>query len=503
MEATQKDRTVSVGQLPQKRFEVCPQPRISLPDLIEPQHESYRWFVETALKEIFTEFSPISDYSEKKFELKFKKYELGSPKCTPEFAKENKLTYEAPLRAHVVLKNKTFESEKDQEIFMTDLPVMTEHGTFIINGVERVIVPQLARSYGIFFTQTESKGKTLFGAKIIPARGAWVEIESEADGVIYVKIDRKKKFPISSLLRVLGLTKEKEMIDLVKGVPRGEEYMKATIAKDPAKTVDESYIEIYKRLRDGDLATVDNAREFVQSIFAPERYDLSEIGRHHFNERFGRPIDKKATDERTISIEDIRLIATHIITQNHEPGALPDDIDHLGFRRVRYFGEMLQQRVRVGMTRMKRNIQDRMSTIEAETSLPMQIINPRPLQAAIKEFFSTNQLSQFSQQQNILAEIEHLRTLSALGPGGLTRERAGFEVRDIHPSHYGRLCPIHTPEGPNIGLILRLSMYSRVNRFGIIETPYAKVVKGVVTDEVVYMNAHEEESTHRSCCYRT
>ncbi len=493
MQATQKDRTVSVGNLPQKTFAVSPAPRIPLPDLIEPQHESYRWFIETALKEIFTEFSPISDYSEKKFELKFKKYELGSPKCTPEFAKANKLTYEAPLRAHVILKNKTFESEKDQEIFMTDLPVMTEHGTFIINGVERVVVPQLARSYGIFFTQTETKGKSLFGAKIIPARGAWVEIESEADGVIYVKIDRKKKFPISSLLRVLGVESEKEMVSLVKEVERGEEYMKATIAKDPAKTVEESYIEIYKRLRDGDLATVDNAREFVQSIFAPERYDLSEIGRHHFNERFSRPIDKKATDERTVSIEDVRLIMTQIITQNHEPGALPDDIDHLGFRRVRYFGEMLQQRVRVGMTRMKRNIQDRMSTIEAETSLPMQIINPRPLQAAIKEFFSTNQLSQFSQQQNILAEIEHLRTLSALGPGGLTRERASFEVRDIHPSHYGRLCPIHTPEGPNIGLILRLSMYSRVNRFGIIETPYAKVEKGVVTDEIIFMNAHEEE----------
>ena len=483
----------SVGAMPQKRFEVSAGPRLPLPDLIEPQRISFTWFVETALKEIFTEFSPISDYSEKKFELKFKKYELGAPKCTPEFAKENKLTYEAPLRAQVVLKNKTFESEKDQEIFMADIPVMTEHGTFIINGVERVIVPQLARSYGIFFTAEEVKGRQLFGAKIIPARGAWIEIESEPDGVIYVKIDRKKKFPISSLLRVLGIEKEKDMLALVKGVERGEEYLKATLAKDPAKTTDESFVEIYKRLRDGDLATVENAREFVQSIFSPERYDLSEIGRHHFNERFGRPIDAKATAERTISTEDIRLILGHIITQNHEPGAIPDDIDHLGFRRVRYFGEMLQQRVRVGMTRMKRNIQDRMSTIEAETSLPMQIINPRPLQAAIKEFFTTNQLSQFSQQQNILAEIEHLRTLSALGPGGLTRERAGFEVRDIHPSHYGRLCPIHTPEGPNIGLILRLSMYSRVNRFGIIETPYAKVEKGVVTDEVVYFNAHEEE----------
>jgi DNA-directed RNA polymerase subunit beta len=487
------ERTMSVAELPKKVFATSPAPRIDLPDLIEPQRESYRWFIETALREIFTEFSPISDYSDKKFELRFKKYELGSPKTTPEFAKENKLTYEAPLRALVVLKNKTFESEKEQEIFLTDVPVMTDNGTFVINGVERVIVPQLARSYGIFFTANESKGRMLFGAKIIPARGAWVEVESEADGVIYVKIDRKKKFPISSLLRVLGTVDEKDMIALVKDVPRGEEYMKATIAKDPAKTADDSFIEIYNRLRDGDLATVENAREFVRSIFAPERYDLSEIGRHHFNERFERPIDKKATDQRTISVEDVRLILTHIITQNHEPGALPDDIDHLGFRRVRYFGEMLQQRVRVGMTRMKRNIQDRMSTIEAETSLPMQIINPRPLQAAIKEFFTTNQLSQFSQQQNILAEIEHLRTLSALGPGGLTRERAGFEVRDVHPSHYGRLCPIHTPEGPNIGLILRLSMYSRVNRFGIIETPYVKVEKGVVTDEVVYMNGHEEE----------
>lgn len=482
-----------MGRMPQKYFRTSAEPRIPLPDLIEPQRESFRWFVETALREIFTEFSPISDYSEKKFELRFKKYELGSPKCTPEQARENKITYEAPLRAHVVLRNHTFESEKDQEIFLTDLPIMTEHGTFVINGVERVIVPQLARSYGIFFTSNEVKGRNLFGAKIIPARGVWIEIESEADGVIYVKIDRKKKFPISTLLRVLGLEKDKDIIAIAKGVERGEEYMKATLAKDTAKSVDESFLEVYKRLRDGDLATIENAKEFVNSIFTSARYDLSEIGRHHFNERFGRSTDKKAVEERTVSIEDFRLILSQIITSNHEPGALADDIDHLGFRRVRYFGEMLQQRVRVGMTRMKRNIQDRMSTIEAETSLPMQIINPRPLQAAIKEFFTTNQLSQFSQQQNILSEVEHLRTMSALGPGGLTRERAGFEVRDIHPSHYGRLCPIHTPEGPNIGLILRLSMYSRVNRFGIIETPYVKVEKGVVTGEVKYFNAHEEE----------
>ncbi|MAZ56649.1 DNA-directed RNA polymerase subunit beta [bacterium] len=484
----------TVGQLPEKVFSHVPGPRITLPNLIEPQLKSYEWFIEEGIKEVFKEFSPIPDYSEKKFELVFKKYELGSPKCTPEYAKENKLTYDAPLNATVVLKNLTFQSDKDQEIFMADVPVMTEHGTFIINGIERVIVPQLARSYGIFYTTNEIKGNTFFGAKIIPARGAWVEIESEADGLIFVKIDRKKKFPVTSLLRVFGLETEEEMVKLFKGVERGEEYIKATLAKDPAKTTDDSYIEIYKRLRDGDLATIDSAKEFVDSIFSEQRYDLSEIGRHHFNERNGLPTDKKATDNRTVSLDDLKIVLTGIIEKNHTPGALPDDIDHLGFRRVRYFGEMLTQRVRVGMTRMKRNIQDRMSTIEAETSLPVQILNPRPLQAAIKEFFTTNQLSQFASQQNVLGELEHIRTMSALGPGGLTRERAGFEVRDVHTSHYGRLCPIHTPEGPNIGLILRLSMYSKVNRFGIIETPYAKVKNGVVTDEVVYLNGHEEEN---------
>ncbi len=487
------DEYASVGAMPKKTFKLAKQPLIDLPDLIEPQRLSFKWFVEEGLREVFKEFSPIGDYSEKKFELEFKKYDLGAPKCTPAFAKENKLTYDAPLRATVVLKNKTFDSAKDQEIFMADVPVMTDHGTFIINGVERVVVPQLARSYGIFFTTIDTKGKTSFGAKIIPARGAWMEIESELDGLLYIKIDRKKKIPLTSLLRILGLDTDKEMEKFFKDVERGPEYIKATLLKDPVKNTDDAYIEMYKRLRDGDLATVENAKEFINSLFSAARYDLSEIGRHHFNERFGRPTDKKATDERTITLEDFKTIIAHIIHLNHTPGSAADDIDHLGFRRVRYFGEMIQQRVRVGMTRMKRNIQDRMSTIEAETSLPMQIINPRPLQAAIKEFFTTNQLSQFMPQQNVLSELEGLRTLSALGPGGLTRERAGFEVRDVHPSHYGRLCPIHTPEGPNIGLILRLSMYARVNRFGIIETPYVKVDKGVVTDEVVYLNAHEEE----------
>ena len=486
-------KTANQSPREKKYFKQYRAPRVELPDLIEPQRESFKWLVETGIKEVFKEFSPISDYSEKKFDLLFKKYEVGDPKCTPEYAKENKLTYDAPVRALIALKNKTLGGEKDQEIFLADIPVMTEHGTFIINGVERVIVPQLARSYGIFFTASESKGKTYFGSKIIPARGAWVEIESESDGAIYIKIDRKRKFPATSLLRVMGAKFDKDMVSLFAGVPHGKEYITETLEKDPAKTVDDAYVEIYKRLRDGDLATVENAREFVDSIFSEERYDLSEIGRHHFNGRFGRSTSGQDIARRTINLDDIVTILTYIITQNHTPGAVPDDIDHLGFRRVRYFGEMLQQRIRVGITRMKRNIQDRMSTIESETSLPIQLINPRPLQAAIKEFFTTNQLSQFAQQQNVLTELEHLRTLSALGPGGLTRERAGFEVRDVHTSHYGRLCPIHTPEGPNIGLILRLSMYSRVNHFGIIETPYAKVENGVVTGEIEHLNAHEEE----------
>lgn len=467
--------------------------RVGHPHLVEAQLNSFTWLIEEGVKEIFKEFSPIRDYSEKKFELEFSKIELGQPKYDEHIAKKNMLTYDAPLRAIVRLKNKTIGGSKEQEIFLADFPVMTDHGTFIINGTERVIVPQLARSFGVFFSTKELKGRPHFGAKIIPARGAWVEIESEADGCVYVKIDRKRKFPVTSLLRSLGATFDKDMFDLFKHNQNAKAVLEACLEKDPAKTVDEAYIEIHRRLRDGDLATAQNAREHIQSIFSEERYDLSKVGRRHFNQRFGMSIDAKELERRTISLDDVVRIVSNIITLNNTPNAAADDIDHLGFRRVRYVGELLQQKVRVGMSRMKRNIQDRMSTVDAETTQPIQFINPRPFQAAIKEFFTTNQLSQFMGQQNILSEIEHLRTLSALGPGGLTRERAGFEVRDVHPSHYGRLCPIHTPEGPNIGLILHLATYARINEFGIIETPYAKVKEGRVTDEIVYLNALEEE----------
>lgn len=482
--------------LPKKTFKRYREAYTELPNLVEPQLTSFKWLLDEGVKEVFKEFSPIRDYGEKKFDLHFVSYEFGEPQFDEYFAKENMRTWDAPLKAMVKLKNKTLGIEKEQEIFLADFPMMTDHGTFIINGVERVVVPQLARSSGVFFTMQNLKGRPHFGAKIIPGRGAWIELESEADGAIYVRIDRKRKFPVTSLLRILGASFDKDMVDLFKRTAHGDEWIKTTLAKDPAKTSEDAYIEIYKRLRDGDIATPDNAREFVNSVIGEERYDLSEVGRHRFNHRFKKPVDEKELARRTISLDDVVTIVEHIIELNHTPGAQADDIDHLGFRRVRFFGEMMQQKIRIGVSRMKRNIQDRMSTIEPETSSPVNFINPRPLQAAIKEYFTTNQLSQFMQQQNMLTELEHLRTLSALGPGGLTRERAGFEVRDVHPSHYGRVCPIHTPEGPNIGLILHLANYSMIDKFGFIQTPYVKVKNGTVTNELVYLNALEEEGAY-------
>ncbi len=463
-----------------------------MPNLVETQLKSYQWLVETGLKEVFKEFSPIKDYSEKKFDLEFTSLELSLPKHDEYFAKQNKLSYDAPLRARVKLVNKSQNSSKEQEIFMADFPLMTSHGTFIINGVERVVVPQLARSFGVFFNSQEIKGKKYFGAKIIPGRGAWLEFESDAEGIIHVRIDRKRKFPVTSLLRIIGLSTDKE---LLKNFPEKAAFKSIAISieKDPAKTAGDAYVEIYKRLRDGDLATPENSKEFIDGIFSPERYDLSPVGRFRFNKRFDKPLEGKEINRRTLGKDDLVTIVNHIILLNNTHGATEDDIDHLGSRRVRYVGEMLQQKIRIGMSQMKRNIQDRMSTVDMETTLPIQIVNQRPLQARIKEFFTTNQLSQFMSQENMLAEIEHLRTLSALGPGGLTRERAGFEVRDVHTSHYGRVCPIHTPEGQNIGLILHLSTYARINDFGVIETPYIKVNKGKLTDEVFYLNALEEE----------
>ncbi len=478
--------------LVQKTFGAYRAPRVDFPDLVGHQRDSFKWLIRDGLKELFQEFSPISDYSNKKFELRIDNFELGEPKGTVEDARDNMRTYEAPLKVSVTLLNKTFGSEKSQDIFLADIPMMTPHGSFVVSGVERAIVPQLARSFGAFFVAEEIKGKNWFGAKIIPSRGVWIEIESDSDGSIFVKIDRKRKFPVTNLLTIFGAGVGEELLGHFKDEV-AVAALKATMLHDTAKTSDDAYVEVHRRMRDGDLATPENAKSYINTLFTAERYDLNKVGRHRLNARFGLPTDPKALDNRTLSLEDLVRIVGEIARLNQDPNGVPDDIDHLGFRRVRFVGELLQARMRVGMSRMKRNIQDRMSTIESETTLPMAFINPRPYQASIREFFTANQLSQFMDQQNILAELENMRTLSALGPGGLTRERAGFEVRDVHPSHYGRLCPIHTPEGQNIGLILRLAIHARTNEFGVIETPYSVVKKGVVTDEVVYLNALEEE----------
>ena len=479
---------------PKKYFQKYKAPLAEFPDLLEMQIRSYKELVAKGLGEVFKEFSPIPDYSGKKFQLEFTAFSLGEPKCDEFYAKQNKVSYEAPLKVQVRLTNKLAGGQaKEQEIFLSDLPMMTAHGTFIINGVERVIVPQLARSFGIFFTENELKGKRFFGAKIIPARGVWIEIDAETDGVIYVRIDKKRKFPITSLLRSFGLTTDDEIKNAFKDHETAAAVIAMCLAKDTAKTPSDANIEMYKRLRDGDLATADNAREFITALFSKDRYDLSPVGRFRFNKRFSLDMSDKELERRTISREDLIQVVKYIVDLSNTPNAKADDIDHLAQRRVRYVGELLAQKIRVGMTQIKRNVQDRMSTIDTAAALPIQIINQRPLQARIKEFFTTNQLSQFMNQENLLAEVEHLRTLSALGPGGLTRERAGLEVRDVHTSHYGRVCPIHTPEGPNIGLILHLSIYARINDFGIIETPYVKVVKGKVTEEIQYLNALEEE----------
>ena len=480
-------------KLTAKTFKAYKAPRVEFPDLVGHQRASFDWLLKDGLGELFKEFSPIPDYSGKKFELRFEGFEIGDPKGTEEEARENMRTYEAPVKLTVTLLNKTLGTEKTQEIFLADIPMMTPHGSFIVSGVERAIVPQLARSFGAFFVSEDIKGKQWFGAKLIPARGVWIEIESDADGAVFVKIDRKRKFPVTNLLSVFGGGLRDDLLKHFKGDETAIAAVKATLAHDTVNSLDDAYVEIHRRMRDGDLATPDNAKQYVNALFAPERYDLSKVGRHRLNARFSLPTDKKSLEKRNLALEDLIRIVAEIARLNVAPDARPDDIDHLGFRRVRFVGELLQARMRVGMSRMKRNIQDRMSTIESETSLPMAFVNPRPLQASIREFFTANQLSQFMDQQNILAELENMRTLSALGPGGLTRERAGFEVRDVHPSHYGRLCPIHTPEGQNIGLILRMALHARTNEFGVLETPYAKVEKGVVTDTVEFLNALDEE----------
>ena len=456
---------------------------VSLPNLIEVQTESYSWFWEKGLQELFAEINPVSgEFASRDLELRFGDYYLDEPKHDEFTAKEKNISYEAPLRAKAILTIKKTGEVKEQEIYLGDFPLMTPRGTFIINGVERVVVSQLLRSPGVFFTMDYQKGRKLFGAKLIPNRGAWLEIETDLDGVIWVKIDRKRKVAVTSLLQAFGMTPA-EIREAFVDADSGEtKYINETLAKDIATNRNEAYKEVYKRIRPGDLATADNAKSMVDAMFFNfERYDFGSVGRYRLNQRLD--IDREDTvANRVLTIADLIAVLTEVIRLNNDPNAKSDDIDHLGNRRVRSVGELIQHKLRVGLYRMVRNIKDRMSTCDIETVVPGQLINPRPVAASVKEFFSSSQLSQFMDQVNPLAELEHKRRLSAMGPGGLTRERAGFEVRDVHPSHYGRICPVETPEGPNIGLVGHMASYARVNEYGFLETPYLRVVKELAVD---------------------
>jgi len=465
-------------------------------DLIKIQLDSYNDFLTNGLKRLFKEISPIDDWTGKEASLSFLDFNIEEPRFDDFTAKEKNVTYESPLRVKLLFENKKTGQKKKQEVFFADLPLMTPRGTFVINGVERAIVNQLIRSPGVFFVLSKmGRYKKLFGAKIIPSRGAWLEFETENNGVISVRIDRKRKVPVTAFLRAFGYSTDKEIKELFKDVDTdpGIKFIDATLVQDPSSNQDEGLIEVYRRIRPGDLAAPDNAKHMIFNIFFNfNRYDLSEVGRYRMNKRFNQNYDLTEKN-RVLKPEDIVLVVREIIRLNNDPTAEPDNIDHLGNRRVKTVKEQLQEKLRVALMRMERIIKDRMSTLDLNNVLPSQLINSRPFIAALKEFFASGQLSQFMDQTNPLSELEHKRRLSAMGPGGLTKERASFDVRDVHPSHYGRICPIETPEGPNIGLVGHLSMYSRISPLGFILTPYRKVKNGKITNEIVYLDANEEE----------
>lgn len=547
---------------------------LEVPNLIEIQQKSYDWFLEEGLREMFQDISPIQDFTGN-LVLEFIDYSLGEPKYTVDDAKERDVTYAAPLRVKVRLINKETGEVKEQEVFMGDFPLMTETGTFIINGAERVIVSQLVRSPSVYFsTKIDKNGKKTYTATVIPNRGAWLELEMDAKDIIYVRIDRTRKIPVTVLLRALGFGTDAEILDLL----GNDEYIRNTLDKDNTDSTEKALIEIYERLRPGEPPTLDNAKSLlVARFFDPKRYDLANVGRYKINKKLhiknrlfnqrlaeslidtntgeiiaeaGQMVDRRLLDEILPYLEDsvgfknyhvangvldandvplqtidifspiedgkvVKVIANRNIDKSvkhitpadiissisyflnllHGIGST-DDIDHLGNRRLRSVGELLQNQFRIGLSRMERVVRERMSIQDANVITPQALINIRPVIASIKEFFGSSQLSQFMDQTNPLAELTHKRRLSALGPGGLTRERAGFEVRDVHHSHYGRMCPIETPEGPNIGLINSLSTFARINEYGFIEAPYRWVdpKTGKVTDQIAYLTADEEDN---------
>jgi DNA-directed RNA polymerase subunit beta len=482
------------------RFELAPRREsfshipevLPLPNLIQTQTDSFHWFVQTGLRELLDEITPITDFTGKNLELHFRDYYFEEPKFSEEECRTRDLTFSKPLKVEVDLVIKETDEVKHQTVFMGDFPWMTEQGTFIINGAERVVVSQLVRSPGVYYTAAEdpATGRMLFAAKVIPNRGAWLEFETSNKDLLSVKVDRKRKIPVTTLLRAVGFEDSAEMLKLFGKVDDNPEhpYVQLTLDKDTAATQDEALIEVYKKLRPGDPPTVDNARALVTSLFFNfRRYDLGRVGRYKLNKALGDAATKlkielpseaseNLRDARVISRNDIVAIIGKLIELNNGRGT-PDDIDHLGNRRIRANGELIQNQFRIGLLRMERVVKERMTITDSDQATPNTLINIRPVVAAMKEFFGGSQLSQFMDQTNPLAELTNKRRLSALGPGGLSRERAGFDVRDVHPSHYGRMCPIETPEGPNIGLIGSLATYGKINNYGFIETPYRKVKK--------------------------
>ena len=458
-----------------------------LPDLIEVQKKSFEWFLKEGLKEELLSFSPIKDYTGR-LELRFlPNYTFDNAKYTVEEARIHDATYAKQLRVMIRLVNRDSGEIKEQEVYIGDIPTMTDKGTFIVNGAERVIVSQIVRSPGVYFKREVSPaGKRLYNATMIPNRGAWLKIETDSNDLIYVKIDKNRKILATTLLKAMGIT-----VSEMESLFTHFDFLKKTLDKDTAETTDDALVEVYKKLRPGDPASPQGGRQILEARFFDEKkYDIGRVGRYKLNKKLNLNIPK---NQRTLTVQDIVASIEYLINLTYDEGSV-DDIDHLGNRRIRSVGELLQNQFRVGLSRIERIVKERMTLQDSETLTPLNLLNTKPLVASLKEFFGSSQLSQFMDQINPLAELTHKRRISALGPGGLMRERAGFAVRDIHPSHYGRICPIETPEGPNAGLIGSLATHAKVNDYGFIESPFFVVKDRKVTDEVVYMTADEDEN---------
>lgn len=458
-----------------------------LPDLIEVQKKSFEWFLKEGLKEELLSFSPIKDYTGR-LELHFlPNYTFDNPKYTVEEARIHDATYAKQLRVMIRLVNRDSGEIKEQEVYIGDIPTMTDKGTFIVNGAERVIVSQIVRSPGVYFKREISPtGKRLYNATLIPNRGAWLKIETDSNDLVYVKIDKNRKILATTLLKAMGIT-----VSEMETLFTHSEFLRKTLDKDSTETTDDALVEVYKKLRPGDPASPQGGRSILEARFFDEKkYDIGRVGRYKLNKKLNLNVQ---ASQRTLTVQDIVASIEYLINLTYDEGTV-DDIDHLGNRRIRSVGELLQNQFRVGLSRIERIVKERMTLQDSETLTPLNLLNTKPLVASLKEFFGSSQLSQFMDQTNPLAELTHKRRVSALGPGGLMRERAGFAVRDIHPSHYGRICPVETPEGPNAGLIGSLATHAKVNDYGFIESPFFVVKDGVVTDEVNYLSADEEEN---------